>query len=105
MYGTAPFSPQSPSEYAAALQKQLTSAYDSVRQSFQVQHERQKEFYDRRVHGDPYVVGDRVWLLNPKVPKNSTKKLYHPWQDPYKAVKKISQSTYRVQSLTGGQRC
>ena len=54
--------------YAAALQKQLTSSYDSVWQSFQVQHERQKELYDRRIHGEPYVVGDRVWLLNPKVP-------------------------------------
>ena len=69
------------------------SAYDNVRHTFKVQHERQKEQYDMKIHGDPYVVGDWVWLLNPKVPKNNSKKLFHPWQGPYKVIKKISECT------------
>ena len=104
MYGSAPTDSQSPSAYAVALQKQLVSAYDSVRQTFKVQHERQKEQYDKKIHGDPYVVGDWVWLLNPKVPKNSSKKLFHPWQGPYKVIKKIFECTYRIQALKGGRR-
>ena len=93
----------SPSAYAVALQKQLVSAYDSVRQTFKVQRECQKEQYDKKIHGDPYVVGDWVWLLDLKVLKNSSKKLFYPWQGPYKVIKKISECTYRVQALKGGR--
>ena len=79
MYGSAPTDSQSPSAYAVSLQKQLVKAYDTVRQIFKTQHEHQKEHYDKKIHGDPYNVGDWVWLPNPKVLKNSTKKLFRPW--------------------------
>ena len=79
MYGSTPTVSQSPSECAVSLKKQLlTSAYETVRQTCKTHHKRQKELYDRKIHGDPYVAGNWVWVLNPKVPKNSTKKLFHP---------------------------
>jgi len=81
---------QTLSLYAMALQKQLTAAFDTVRQTCKTQHERQKEQYDKKVHGDPYSVGDWVWVLNPKVPKNNSRKLFHPWKGPCKVVKKLS---------------
>ena len=71
MYGTAPNSQQSPSEYIVALQRQ--PSYDSVGHSLKAQHERQKELYNRRVH----------------------------WQGPFKVVKNIFECTYRVQALIG----
>ena len=95
IYVSAPTDSQLPSTYAVS-QKQLVSAYDTVRWIFIAQHEHQKEQYDKKIHGDPYDVEDWVWLLNPKVPKNSTKKLFHPWQGPYKALKKVSECTYRI---------
>ena len=104
MYGSSPTHMQSPNTYAVALQKQLTLAYDTVRYIFKTQHQRQKELYDKNIHGNPYIVGDWVWLLNPKVPKNNTKKLFHPWQGPYKIIKKIAECTYRIQALKGGRR-
>ena len=35
MYGSTPTDSQSPSEYAVSLKKQLTSAYETVRQTLQ----------------------------------------------------------------------
>ena len=101
MYGGTITDSQSPSEYAVSLKKQLTAAFDTVRQTCKTQHERQKEQYNKRIHGDPHSVGDWVWVLNPKVPKNNTKKLFHPWKGPCKVVKRISECTYRIQYLTG----
>ena len=43
MYGSTLTDTQSPSEYAVSLKKQLTSAYETVRQTCKTQHERQKE--------------------------------------------------------------
>lgn len=104
MYGDTPTDSPSPSEYAVKLKKRLTSAYETVRQTCKAKHEQQKELYDQRIHGNPYVTGDWVWVLNPKVPKNSSKKLFHPWQGPYKIVKKISECVYRIQGLNGRRR-
>ena len=94
MCGSAPTDSQLPSVYAVSLQKQLVSAYDTVWQMFKVQHKHQKEHYDKKIHGDPYDMRDWVWLLNPRVPTNSTKKLFYPWQGPYKGMKKVSECTY-----------
>ena len=76
MYGSTLTDSQSPSEYAVSLKEQLTSAYETARQTCKTQHERQKELYDWKIHGDPYVAGDWVWVLNPKVPKNNMKKTF-----------------------------
>jgi len=102
IYGTVrPDSHQSPNEYAANLDKQLKSAFDLARKTAGVQRERQKQYYDQKVHGTSYNPGDLVWLLNPKVPKNSSKKLFHPWIGPFKILKQLSECTYRVQKLEG----
>jgi len=46
-------------------------------------------------------VGELVWVLNPKVPKNSSKKLFHPWNGPFRVIKKLSECTYRIQRQEG----
>jgi len=59
---------KSPNKHAVSLKKQLTSAYETVwhirNQAWLVQ-----DFYDIEIHGDPYLAGDWVWVLNSKVPK------------------------------------
>ena len=69
-----------------------------------VEHKRQKEFYDRRVHGQPYVDGDLVWLHSPVVPRGKFKKFHHPWTGPYKVIKQLSDVNYRIQSVPGRRR-
>ena len=51
MYGPSPSQPHPSSHYAADVQSQLNTAYQNVRNNVEAAHKRQKELYDRRVHG------------------------------------------------------
>ena len=53
----------------------------------------------RRYMAKPYKPGDWVWLHSPVIPLGSCRKLHLPWKGPFTIVKKISDSTYRVQCL------
>ena len=44
-----------------------------------------------------------MWLHTPPSSRNASRKLYHPWSGPFRVVKQISESTYRVQQI-GGRR-
>ena len=56
MYGS-PVIESSPSIYASDLKRTLTTAYDKVRAKVDAQFQRQKQFYDKKVHGEPHKVG------------------------------------------------
>ena len=84
-------------EYVAELQKTISTAYQHVREKLNVQHEKQKEYYNQKVHGKPYSVGYLVWLYYLVVAKGKSKKLHHPWLGPYRIIEKLSDVTYWVQ--------
>ena len=88
---------KSPSQHAAELRKHLESAYRRVREQMGHQLERQKDYYDKKVHGKPYSEGDFVWLYSPVVPRRRARKLHRPWTRPFVVNKKLSDSTYRIQ--------
>ena len=58
---------------------------------------KQKELYDRKIHGEKFAVGQLVWLCKPVVPRGNSRKLHTPWVGPYKVVKCISETVYRIQ--------
>ena len=62
-------------EYVAELQRTISTAYQHVREKVKGQHEKQKEYYNRKIHGKPYSDGDLVWLYSPAVAKGRSKKL------------------------------
>ena len=72
-----------------------------IRKKLGAVHCLQKSYYDRKVHGNPFEVGDLVWLLSPAVPRGYSKKLHHPWSGPYRVTAKLSESDYQVKKLTG----
>ena len=88
-----------PSEYAAHLKYSLANAYEHVRKCTGAQQQRQKELYDRRVHGQVHDIGELVWLHQSAVPQGSSKKLYHPWTGPYRVLKQLSNVNYRIQDI------
>ena len=88
------------SEYAADLKQSLEKAYDKVRTITGTQHLLQKRLYNRHVHGEPHQVGDHVWMHTTVLACGNTKKLHHPWTGSYCVVKRISDSTYRIQLLS-----
>ena len=68
MFGYSPVVTSSPSFYATNLKQSLTTAYDQVRHKMDATFQRQKQFYDQKVHGKPFTVGDLVWLYSPVIP-------------------------------------
>ena len=53
------------SEFAIRLKSTLEQAYPLCRDKANLTHRRQKEFYDQRIHGNPFQQGDLVWLHSP----------------------------------------
>ena len=87
------------STYVASLKRRMSEAFGIVRRNVSKHHQYQKMLYDEKVHGKPYKPGDWVWLHLSVIPRGSSRKLHRPWKGPYTIVKKISDSTYRVQHL------
>ena len=100
LYKTSKTQKVTSSEYAADLKQSLEKAYNKVRTTMGAKQLLQRRLYDRRVHGQPYQVGDHVWLHTSVLARGNTKKLHHPWKGPYCVVKRLTDSTYRVQSLS-----
>ena len=61
-YGTLDITPQLASEYAAALQRTLCSAYERVQKNLKLKLSKQKNFYDCNIHRQPYEQDSLVWL-------------------------------------------
>ena len=80
------------------MKMSFSEAYKYVNEKVGDKQERQKELYNRKIHGEPYKAGDMVWLLNPAVPKGKAKKFHNPWTGPYKVTDRLSAVTYKIQN-------
>jgi len=101
MFGTLPSTAESVHDYAAQLRKQMEKAFNLARQHSLSKQLRQKELYDKKVHGKPFKQGDFVWLNTPMGRRGLSKKLHHPWAGAYKVVKKLSDATYWIEQIKG----
>lgn len=88
-------------DYAFNMKQRLEGAYARVRENLGTAHRVQSESYNRRTHGEPYKENDLVWLHNPAIPQGESIKLHHPWTEPYKVLKKISDVDYRIKEVYG----
>ena len=88
----------STNQYANTLHQKLGKAYGEVRKTMDLHLQRQKEIYDKKVHGKPFEEGELVWVHIPVRP-GASRKLHKPWSGPFKVVKKLSDVTYRVQNV------
>ena len=97
IFGNPSNNSQSYSQYTLNLRKALEQAYKLARKNMGTSAYRQKELYDRKVHGEKFQVGQLVWLCNPVVPRGGSRKLHSPWVGPYKIVKCLADTVYRIQ--------
>ena len=79
MYGTNNPNSQNVHCFVRDMTNVLENAYHHVHLTMSLKQEHQKELYDQKRDGDPYKVGDLVWLHSPVVPRGSSRKLHHPW--------------------------
>ena len=96
IYGARSGESSEVNEYVHQLQGNLEAAFELVRQKHHTAHERRKEVYDRRVHGNPYKKDELVWLHDTVVKKGSSRKLHHLWVGPYRVVECLSDCDYRI---------
>ena len=101
IFGRTPDQPQERVEYARHLRDSLEAAHHLARTHLQAAQRRQKDFYDRRVAGSPFSVGDRVLLSSTAVKRGLSPKLHPKWRGPYIVLAKINDVNYRVQLATG----
>ena len=55
---------------------------------------RQREYFNRKVHGEPFKAGDLVWLFKPR--KAKSRKFYLPWHGPFEVFSRTSEVTYMI---------
>ena len=99
MYGSKDFPQSSPSEYAKDLRERIEKAYNKVREIIGQEQVRQKDFYDKKVHGTPLEVGDLVFLHSLVLSRGHARKLHCPWTGPFQVVRRLTDSTYRIQQI------
>ena len=91
-------------QYAVQLQADLEAAYSHVRDRMGHKLQQQKVRYDLRAHGKPFEEGDLVWLHSPATPRGKSRKLHRPWTGPYRVVRKLGDSVYRLQHTQNRRR-
>ena len=91
MFGSSPVADMSQTACAMTLKHSLTTAYNHVHQRMNITFERQKQHYDKKVHGQPYNVGDFVWLSSWTT---------WPWSGPFEVIKRLPDATYRIVDRT-----
>ncbi|KFD60666.1 hypothetical protein M514_27175 [Trichuris suis] len=77
--------------YVQELRKKLQDVHASVRQHAGMRQQQQKNYYDRRCHGNSFQQGDRVWLAVPRKGKISPR-----WDGPFVIKHRITEQIYRL---------
>ncbi len=74
-------------DYAVQVAQTLKANHHIVQQNIQEAQERQKEYYNRKIHVPPVQIGSKVRVHAKAVPKGKSKKLLAPYRDgPYRVV-------------------
>ena len=55
---------------------------------------RQREYFNRKVHGEMFKEGDLVWLFEPH--KAKSRKFYLPWHGPFGVLSRTSDVTHMI---------
>ena len=104
MYGSPTPQPSTVPQYVTDLRSSLEIAYQRVRERMGHKLSRQKDLYDRKLHGDPFQPGDLVWLHSPAVPRGQPKKLHRPWTGPFRVVRRCLPCTEYPSTKTAPRR-
>ena len=89
------------SQYVNDLRLRLENCYRMARENISLEQLRQKSQYDKKQAGSVFQIGDLVWLYNPvKKTNRGSRKLYRPWQGPFKIIEIVNEVTYRVQQVS-----
>ncbi len=87
----------SPNDFVANHQTIMLNAYALVRDTLKRNANRQKQYYDMRVHARQFQVGDWVWLYSPRRRKGISPKWQKFYVGPFLIIGQIGAVNYRLQ--------
>ena len=76
------------------LNEKLYEVHSHAQATMGKEQRRQLDYFNKKVHGDPFKAGDLVWLFEPHRAKS--RKFYLPWQGPYEVLNRTSEVTYKI---------
>ena len=79
--------------FAEWLDEQIRDAHGSARKVLGRDQCRQKDQYWKKIHGDPYATGEKVWVWSKE---KKSKKFFDPWEGPHVVMARISEVTCKV---------
>eukprot|EP00794_Sanderia_malayensis_P000882 gene882-biopygen147 len=84
-------------EYVKVMQNERQQAYSMVKELVAKEQQRQKRHHDEGIKEIEVNVGEKVWLRDFVVKKNTSKKFHQPWQGPYEVTKVIGKNNVELQ--------
>ena len=81
-------------EHAEELNERLYEIHREAQMTMGTEQRRQREYFNRKVHGEPFKEGDLVWLFEPH--KAKSRKFYLPWHGPFEVLSRTSEVTYMI---------
>uniref|UniRef100_A0AAR2LYA0 Integrase catalytic domain-containing protein n=1 Tax=Pygocentrus nattereri TaxID=42514 RepID=A0AAR2LYA0_PYGNA len=84
--------------YVRELEGRLQSVHEAICKHQQEASRGQKKFYDLRVRGPKYEVGDKVWLRDKARKRGRCPKFQRHYTGPYKIKEKLSEELFKLSS-------
>ena len=81
-------------ENAEELNQRLYEIHREAQMTMGTEQIRQREYFNRTVHGEPFKEGDLVWLFEPH--KAKSRKYYLPWHGHFEALSRTSEVIYMI---------
>ena len=80
--------------FAEELDELFRDAHNSAREILGTDQRRQEDQYWKKVHGEPYAAGDKVWVWAKE--KFKSRKHFDPWEGPYVVMARLSEVRYKM---------
>ena len=81
-------------ENAEELNERLYEIHREAQMTMGTEQRRQREYFNRKVHGEPFTEGDLVWLFEHH--KAKSRKFYLPWHGLFEVLSRTSEVTYMI---------
>ena len=81
-------------ENAEELNERLYEIHREAQKTIGSEKQRQREYFNRKVHGEPFKEGDLVWLFEHH--KSKSRKFCLPWHGPLEVLSRTSEVTHMI---------
>ena len=81
-------------DFATNLHETFREVQANARQVLGSTQKRRKDLYHKKVYGEPYKEGDKVWLFSPH--KAKSRKFFLPWEGPFVVGERLNEVVYKI---------